>query len=157
MDSSHPKNMLQKLQIIEKPVELFFLINFENFRSKTKTFQKNLQGKSLIKRSTGFSIICNFCSIFFGCDESICPLYMLTIYIWSTQKWPLRQSMCTHVAHTLNFSKNKKKGWNFFQLWEPCVPFGCTYFVSLYIYERFRYGSLSLQSIILLCKVEMQK
>ena len=34
---------------------------------------------------------------------------MLTIYIWSTQKWPLRQSMCTHVAHTLNFSKNKKK------------------------------------------------
>ena len=43
------------------------------------------------------------------------------------------------------------------QLWEPCVPFGCTYFMSLYISERFRYGSLPLQSITFLCKVEMDK
>ena len=84
--------------------------------------------------------------------------YLVTLkyHMWTTKKCIVRQCMCTHVAHTLKFSKNEKK-LKIFQLWEPCVPFGCTYFVSLYIYERFRYGSLSLQSIILLCKVEMQK
>ena len=70
---------------------------------------------------------------FLVCDMSICPLYMLTIYIWPIQKWLVRQSMCTHVAHTLHFSK-KNFWWNFFQLWDPCVPCGCTYFVSLYIF-----------------------
>ncbi len=42
--------------------------------------------------------------IFLVCNVSICPIYMLTIYIWPTQKCILRQSMCTHVAHTLHFS-----------------------------------------------------
>ena len=87
------------------------------------------------KRSRGFSIICNFCSIFFGCDESICPLYMLTIYIWSTQKWPLRQSMCTHVAHTLNFSKNKKKVEFFFSCGNPVCRLGA-HTLSHYTFMR---------------------
>ena len=65
---------------------------------------------------------------------SICPLYMLTIYIWPIQKWLVRQSMCTHVAHTLHFSKKFFFGEKIFQLWDPCVPCGCTYFVSLYIF-----------------------
>ncbi len=73
--------------------------------------QEKEKSWSFQKSSTGFSIICNFCSIFFGCDESVCPLYMLTIYIWSTQKWPLRQSMCTHVAHTLHFPRKQNFWW----------------------------------------------
>ena len=37
---------------------------------------------------------------------SICTLYMLTIYIWSIQKWLVRKGMCTHVAHKLHFPTN---------------------------------------------------
>ena len=74
---------------------------------------------------------------FLVCDVSICPI----IYIWLTQKCILRQSICTHVAHILHFPEKIS-----------CVPFGCAHFVSLYICERFSYGSLSLQSISFLCK-----
>ncbi len=39
-------------------------------------------------------------------NVSTCTIYMITIYIWLTQKWLMRQSMCTHVAHTW-FSKKQ--------------------------------------------------
>ncbi len=59
-------------------------------------------------------------------------------------------------THT-SFSQKNNFWWNFFQLWDPCVPLGCTYFVSLCIFERSRYGSLSVYNICFLCRVEMQK
>ncbi len=70
---------------------------------------------------------------FLICNVSICPVYMLTIYIWPTQKWLVRKSMCTHVAHTLHFSK-KNFLVKIFSVVGPVCAVWCTYFVSLYIF-----------------------
>ena len=79
-------------------------------------------------------------------------------YIYLTHSEMISETKYVHSCDThFIVPTNKIVYGNVFQIWTPCVQFGYTYIISLYISERFRDGSLSLWIISALYKVEMQK
>ena len=62
--------------------------------------------------------------------------YIYDNYLYLTHTEMVNETKYVHPCGThLIFKKTIFREKNF-QLWEPCVPFGCTYCVSLYISER---------------------